>query len=534
MVKPTNEGYLGNTLIKRAGVDTAYTSEQMEEYLKCSKDPAHFIENYTQIISLDEGMVPFKLRGYQEELINFYNENRFNVVLASRQSGKSITSCAYLLWYLLFHPEVTVAVLANKGAIAREMIARVVTMLESVPFFLQPGVKILNKGSIEFSNDSKVVAAATSSSSIRGMSINLLYLDEFAFVDDAETFYTATYPVITSGKDSKVIITSTANGVGNMFHKIYESAVHEQSEYKSFIINWYDVPGRDEKWKEMTIANTSEAQFEQEYGNSFLGTGNTLVNSNTLLGMMAVDPEWSKEGISLYEKPIEGHNYVCTVDVAKGRGMDYSTFSIFDVTSKPFKQVCTFRDDMISPMLFPDIINKYARPYNEALVIIENNAEGGIVATQLHYDIEYPNVFTQGQLKAEDIGISVNKKIKRIGCSTLKELLEENRLTVIDRPTITELMTFVNKGNSFEADRGYHDDMVMNLVLFSWFITTDYFYHLTDTQVKDLLYAEQQKMIEDDLLPAGVFGGQKPEEQSFVDDKGDRWFSNSNDVEIKW
>ena len=534
MVKPTNEGYLGNTLIKRAGVETNYGEDELQEYIKCSKDPAHFIENYTQIISLDEGMVPFKLRGYQEELINFYDKNRFNVVLASRQSGKSITSCAYLLWYLLFHPEVTVAVLANKGAIAREMIARIVTMLESVPFFLQPGVKILNKGSIEFSNDSKVVAAATSSSSIRGMSINLLYLDEFAFVDDAETFYTATYPVITSGKDSKVIITSTANGVGNMFHKIYESAVHEQSEYKSFIINWYDVPGRDKEWKEMTIANTSEAQFEQEYGNSFLGTGNTLINSNTLLGMRAIDPEWSKDNVSLYEKPIEGHNYVCTVDVAKGRGMDFSTFSIFDVTSKPFKQVCTFRDDMISPMLFPDIINKYARPFNEALVIIENNAEGGIVATQLHYDIEYPNVFTQGQLKAEDIGISVNKKIKRIGCSTLKELLEEDRLSVIDRPTITELMTFVNKGNSFEADRGYHDDMVMNLVLFSWFITTDYFYHLTDTQVKDLLYAEQQKMIEDDLLPAGVFGGQKNEETTFVDDEGDRWFSNSNDVETKW
>ena len=228
MVQAKNEGYLGNTQIKRVGIETKYTEEELAEYMKCSKDPCHFIEQYTQIISLDEGMVPFKLRGYQDKLIQHYDNNRFSVVLASRQSGKSITSCAYLLWFLLFHPEVTVAVLANKGAIAREMIARIVTMLESVPFFLQPGVKILNKGNIEFGNDSKVVAAATSSSSIRGLSINMLYLDEFAFVDDAETFYTATYPVITSGKDSKVIITSTANGVGNMFHKIYESAVHGQ------------------------------------------------------------------------------------------------------------------------------------------------------------------------------------------------------------------------------------------------------------------------------------------------------------------
>ena len=470
--------------------------------------------------------MPFNLRGYQEKLINHFNDNRFSVVLAARQSGKSITSCAYLLWYLLFTPEVTVAILANKGAIAREMVSRIVTMLETVPFFLQPGVKILNKGNIEFGNDSKLVAAATSSSSIRGMSINMLYLDEFAFVEDAETFYTATYPVITSGKDSKVIITSTANGVGNMFHKIYESAVHGNSEYKSFLINWFDVPGRDEEWKKMTIANTSDAQFEQEYGNSFLGTGNTLINADTLLGLRAIDPDWRKDNVNVYERPITGHTYITTVDVSQGRGIDYSTFSIFDVTSKPFKQVCTFRDNMISPMLFPDLINKYCKPYNESLVIIENNAEGSMVATQLHYDIEYPNVFVQGMTKSTDIGITMSRKIKRVGCSTLKELMEENRLAVIDRPTITEMMTFVNKGNSFEADRGYHDDMVMNCVLFSWFVTTDYFTNLTDTAVKDLLYAEQQKMIEDDMLPAGIFGQQEGNE-SFVDKDGDRWFSKS-------
>ena len=432
MVQAKNEGYLGNTQIKRVGVETKYTEEELAEYMKCSKDPCHFIEQYTQIISLDEGMVPFKLRGYQDKLIQHYDSNRFSVVLASRQSGKSITSCAYLLWFLLFHPEVTVAVLANKGAIAREMIARIVTMLESVPFFLQPGVKILNKGNIEFGNDSKVVAAATSSSSIRGLSINMLYLDEFAFVDDAETFYTATYPVITSGKDSKVIITSTANGVGNMFHKIYESAVHGQSEYKDFTINWYDVPGRDEAWKEQTIANTSEAQFEQEYGNSFLGTGNTLINSNTLLGLKAYDPEWSKEEFYMYQKPVEGHQYVMCCDVAKGRGIDFSTFSIFDVSSKPFKQVATFRNSLISPLLFPDLIAKYGKAYNDATVIIENNNEGSIVASQLHYDLEYPNVFVQGQLKAEDIGVTMSRKIKRIGCSTLKELLEEDRLQLLD------------------------------------------------------------------------------------------------------
>ena len=370
----------------------------------------------------------------------------------------------------------------------------------------------------------KLLQRATSSSSIRGLSINLLYLDEFAFVEDAETFYTATYPVVTSGKDSKVIITSTANGVGNMFYKIYESAVHNQSEYKSFLINWFDVPGRDDEWKKETIANTSEAQFEQEYGNSFLGTGNTLINSNTLLGLMAKEPDWNKDGVKVYEKPKEGHTYITTVDVSKGRGIDYSTFTIMDISVKPFRQVCTYRDNMISPMLFPDLIAKYSTPYNEALVIIENNAEGGMVATQLHYDIEYSNVFVQGMSKAEDIGVTMTKRIKRIGCSTLKELLEENRMTICDREGITELMTFISKGSSFEADRGFHDDMVMNLVLFSWFVTTEHFYHLTDRQVKELLYAEQQKQIEDDILPAGVFDTGQNNTESFVDADGDRWF----------
>ena len=525
MVQPKNTGYLGNTLIKRAGIALQYTEKEMAEYLKCSEDPVYFTEEYTQVISLDEGLVPFKLRSYQEELIKKYDDNRFTVVLASRQSGKSITSCAYMLWFLLFHPEVTVAILANKGAIAREMISRVVTMLESVPFFLQPGVKILNKGSIEFSNDSKIVAAATSSSSIRGLSINLLYLDEFAFVEGAEEFYTATYPVITSGRDSKVIITSTANGVGNMFHKIYQSAIAEKSEYKPYCINWWDVPDRDEAWKKMTIANTSEQQFEQEYGNSFLGTGSTLINADTLLGMRAEEPDWNKDNINIYERPQAGHQYVCTVDVAKGRGIDFSTFSIIDVSQTPFKQVATYRDSFISPMLFPDVINKYVSPYNKATVIIENNAEGGIVATQLHYDIEYDNVFVQGLTKAEDIGVTMNKKTKRVGCSTLKELLEERRLTLIDRVSITELMTFVTKGSSYEADRGYHDDMVTTLILFSWFVTTEYFLHLTDKKIKDLLYAEQQKLMEEDLLPAGVFGQQDAAiPDTFVDIEGDRWF----------
>jgi hypothetical protein len=262
-----SDSYNGNINVKRDGVVQQFTQEQIQEYMKCMQDPAYFAIHYCKVISLDKGLVPFRLYPYQEKMFAHFNSNRFSIVLACRQSGKSISSVAYLLWFAVFHPEKTIAVLANKGATAREMLARITLMLENLPFFLQPGCRALNKGSIEFSNNSRIIAAATSGSSIRGMSVNLLYLDEFAFVERAAEFYTSTYPVISSGKDTKVIITSTANGVGNMFHKIWEGAVQGVNQFKPFRVDWWDVPGRDEKWKEETIGNTSQLQFDQEFGN---------------------------------------------------------------------------------------------------------------------------------------------------------------------------------------------------------------------------------------------------------------------------
>jgi hypothetical protein len=517
-----NEGYLGNINVKRAGVAAQWTEEEILEYKKCMENPTHFIENYIKIISLDDGLVPFKLRGYQDDLITHFDESRFSIVLACRQSGKSITTCAYLVWYLLFQPEQTIAILANKGSTAREMLARITTMLEHVPFFLQPGTKVLNKGSIEFENDSRIIASATGANSIRGLSVNLLYLDEFAFVDNAEQFYKSKYPVVTSGGKSKVIITSTANGIGNMYHKLYEGALAEKNEYQPYTINWFDVPGRDEKWKAQTIANTSELQFEQEFGNSFLGTGNTLISANCLLGLQGQDALWTKENVHLYQQPIKEHIYVMTVDVARGRGQDYSTFSVIDVSEKPFKQVGIYRDNMISPLLFPDIIERYAKLYNEALVVVENNDQGQIVVNSLYYDLEYANVFTTSSVKSTGIGVTMTRKVKQIGCSTLKELMEENKLQVIDKFTINELVTFVGKGQSYEADGGNHDDLVMNLVMFSWFVTTPYFQSLTDLELKKMLYAEREQMAEDDMVPFGIIDDGSPTTHSYSEG-GDIW-----------
>ena len=476
----------------------------MIEYAKCMKNPVHFAENHIKVISLDKGLVSFKPYDYQRKMFEHFNDNRFSIVLACRQSGKSISSIIYILWYVCFHADKTVAILANKGATAREMLGRITLALENLPHFLQPGCKELNKGSIGFSNNSKIIASATSASSIRGLSVNLLFLDEFAFVENANEFYTSTYPVVTAGTDTKVIITSTANGVGNLYYKIYESARKEQNEFKSFRVDWWDVPGRDEKWKQQTISNTSEIQFEQEFGNNFLGTSNTLISANTILGLQHKDPIKIKDNIRYYEKPKAGHQYIMCVDVSKGRGQDYSTFNVIRITNKDFKQVCTFRDNIISPLIFPDLLMKVAKQYNDCLVVIENNDVGQVVCNAIHYEYEYENLFVESTVKASGIGVTMTKKIKRIGCSNLKDIIEMGKLEINDLNTINEISTFEVRGSSYQASDGNHDDLVMNLVLFAWFVSSEAFGNLSELDFKELLYSQTLKEIEDDLPPVGV------------------------------
>ena len=500
-----NENYLGNPNIKKDGIVQNWTETEIKEYAKCMKSPVYFIEKYAKIISLDKGLVPFHLYPYQKKMFEQFERNRFNVVLACRQSGKSISACGYLLWFALFQPEKSIAILANKGATAREMLARITIMLENIPFFLQPGVKALNKSNIDFSNNSRIIAAATSGQSIRGLSINLLYLDEFAFVERAAEFYTSTYPVISSGTDTKIIVTSTANGIGNTFHKIWEGAIQGVNEYSHFRVDWSDVPGRDEKWKEETINNTSQIQFDQEFGNTFFGTGNTLVNAQTLLDLRAKPPIKVREGgdLLVYKEPIKKHEYILVADVSKGRGQDYSTFSLIDINVRPFEQVVVYRNNTISPLLFPNIIYKYANVYNKAYCIVESNDQGSVVCNGLYYDLEYENVHVESAVKANAVGVDINRKTKRLGCSALKDLLENNKLKIVDEQTILEISTFEAKGQTYQASTGNNDDLVMNLVMFGYFVSTAYFNNLTDINIKDMIFNQKLKEIEEDIVPFG-------------------------------
>jgi hypothetical protein len=526
-------GYLGNPLVKRDGVEQTFSQEELSEYIKCMNDPSYFAKKYIKIINLDRGLVPFDLYPYQGDMFDHFNSNRFSIVLACRQSGKSISSVVYILWYAIFKPEQTIAILANKGATAQEMLGRVTLALENLPFFLQPGCKTLNKKSIEFSNNSRIVAAATSGNSIRGMSVNLLFLDEFAFVENDGTFYTSTYPVITSGKTTRVIITSTANGLGNTFHKLWEGAVQNTNDFKAFRVDWWDVPGRDEEWRRQTIANTSELQFDQEFGNNFHGTGNTLINANALLSLKSKQPLYSMNNVNVYETPIKrdagdpeskDHNYIMMVDVAKGRGQDYSTFTIIDTSVSPFRQVATYRDNLISPLLFPDVIYKYANLYNKALVVIENNDAGQVVCNGIFYDLEYENVYTSNGVKADAIGVYMDKRTKKIGCSHIKDLVEQKKIDIVDAETIVEMSTFVSKGQSYEAMVGMHDDLMMNLVMFGWFAATPMFQESIDTGMREYIYSQQMKQIEDEVLPFGFNDDGRQEENPItVDDEGQVW-----------
>ena len=526
------ESYLGNPNVKRDGVLQQWTPDLLQEYKKCMDSPIYFVENYVKVISLDDGMVPFVLYPYQKDMFKQFQENRFNVVLACRQSGKSISACAYLLWYVLFNPEKTVAILANKGATAREMLNRITLMLENIPFFLQPGSKALNKGSLEFSNNSRIIAAATSGSSIRGMSVNLLYLDEFAFVERAAEFYTSTYPVISAGKDTKVIVTSTANGIGNQFHKIWEGAVQQINEFKSFRVDWWDVPGRDEKWKEQTVANTSQLQFDQEFGNTFFGTGDTLINADTLLNLRAKPPKRYMEGglLKIYEEPVKDHDYVMTVDVSKGRGQDYSTFTLIDISVRPFAQVAVYRNNTISPLLFPNVIYKYAKPYNDAYVVVESNDQGAVVCNGLYHDLEYENVHVESSVKANAIGIEINRKTKRLGCSAIKDILETKRLTINDDSTILEISTFEAKGQSYEASDGNHDDLMMNLVLFGYFVSTQYFSDMTDINLKQMMFEQKMQEIENDVVPFGFIDDGSAAIQQ-IENQDDPWRVRVNETD---
>ena len=529
--------YLGNPNLKKANTPIEFTEEQIREFLRCKDDPVYFSRNYVKIVSLDEGLVPFKPYDFQEKLIRRFHENRFNICKMPRQTGKSTTCVSYLLHYLIFNDSVNIGILANKAATARELLGRLATAYENLPKWMQQGIIAWNKGNIELENGSKILAASTSASAVRGMSFNILFLDEFAFVPNhiADSFFASVYPTITSGKSTKVIMVSTPHGM-NHFYRYWHDAEKGKNEYIPTDVHWSEVPGRDEKWKRQTIANTSEQQFKIEFECEFLGSIDTLIAPSKLRTLVYENPQTSNAGLDVYVDPDQKHDYVITVDVARGVGEDYSAFVVVDITQFPHKVVAKYRNNDIKPMLFPNIIWEIAKKYNNAFVLCEVNDIGDQVASILNYDLEYQNLLMcsmrgrAGQIvgqgfsgKKTQLGVKMSKTVKKVGALNLKTMIEESKLLFSDYEIISELTTFISKSNSFEAEEGCNDDLAMCLVIYAWLVQQDYFKELTDQDIRKRLYEEQKNQIEQDMAPFG-FMSDGLDDNSFVDNDGDRWF----------
>ena len=510
------ETYLGNPLLKAPGVQIDFTKEQIEEYVKCAKDAKYFIETYIKIVNVDKGLVSFNLYDFQEKMVDTFVNNRFTICKLPRQSGKSTTVVGYMLWNILFNDNQNCAILANKGQLARDLLGKIQLSYENLPKWLQQGVITWNKGNIELENGSKAVAASTSSSAIRGGSYNLIFLDEFAFVgmNLAEEFFASVYPTISSGTTSKIIIVSTPNGL-NHFYKMWTDAMEHRSNYIPIEVHWRDVPGRDDKWREETIKNTSEDQFRQEFECEFIGSVNTLIAPTKLRSLAFTEFKKEEWGLDYLEQPQKNHAYVISADVSHGVGLDYSAFSVFDVTQIPYRQVAKYRNAEISPMLLPEVIHRYARWYNDAFVLVENNDIGGTVAETLHNELEYDNMLStvmKGRAGQQisggfgggtNLGVRMSKQVKRIGCQTLKDMIESDKLLVQDFETIQELSTFVARRQSYEAEEGAHDDVVMTMVAFAWLTRQPFFRELTDTDIRARLAEEKYHAMLDDLTPPG-------------------------------
>jgi hypothetical protein len=523
------KGYNGNPLLKKARRQIDWTPEMVQEWLKCAQDPIYFAEKYIKIVHVDHGFIPIRLYDYQKEIIEKLQNNRRVTVVTSRQAGKTTTAAAIILHYILFNEHKTVALLANKGDAAREILDRIKIAYEALPDWLQQGVEEWNKGSIVLENGCKVLAAATSSSAIRGKSISLLYIDEAAFVENWDEFFASVFPTISSGETTKILFTSTPNGL-NHFYKTCEGAKQDLNGYQYVEVPWQRVPGRDDKWRKETLGamDFDMEKFAQEFECAFLGSSGTLISGAALKSLVSKVPLTQSDGLTQYFRPEPNHKYVIVADVSRGKGLDYSAFQVVDVTGMPYQQVCVFKNNMITPLDYAGIINGVSKLYNSATILVEINDVGAQVVDSLHYDYESELIiYTEnagargkrisGGFGNAERGIRTTKTVKAIGCSMLKLLVEQHQLIINDHDTIYELSRFSKKGTSYEAEPGANDDLVMCMVLFAWMSDQQYFKDLTDINTLMKLREKTEEEMESGMTPFGFMADGHDEYLDVID-----------------
>lgn len=493
-------GFSGNSSLPAADEKYQYTADEVQEFVKCAKDPVYFIKNYVKIMTVDAGLAPFELYEFQERMVRSFHDNRFTITMCSRQVGKSTTVVAYFLYCILFNVNYSVCISANKQKTAVDLLGKMKLAYEYLPRFLQQGVVRWARMEIELANGSRAFAAATSSSAVRGGSYNIILCDEFGFVPDhiAHEFYASTFPTITSGKTTKIIMVSTPNGM-NLFHQFWVDATNGRNDFKPISVHWSEVPGRDEAWKQEVIRNCGGPEkFAQEYDLSFLSTSYTLIRPHILQSLVHNEPRAvSIDGYREYVAPDKERTYVMTVDTASGQGLDYSAFSIVDVSVMPYQVVATYANNTITTMQFPNVIMQHAAKFYRPWILLEAMDIGRDVGFVLFRDYEYERLITTasdlrlgqrmtfGTGQDRNLGLRMTTGVKRSGCAVVKALIENQQLILSDYRHIQQLYTFIHKGASYEAEPGHNDDLVMTLVLFGWASLQPNFAEITSTRALD-------------------------------------------------
>ncbi len=492
--------FMNNFLLKPEGTQCELTEVMLDEYENCMDDYMYFIERYMKIVSVDKGIIPFNPYDYQRKMIKNFYENRFSINLCPRQCGKTTIVTGFGLHFTMFNENKSIAILANKQATAVEILDRIKLAYENLPKWMQHGVRTWNKTEVVFENGCKIGAYSSSSSAIRGMSLSCVIIDECAFINNNiwEEFYMSVYPVISSGKETRIIMVSTPKGL-NHYYKLWRDAEAGRNSYIPFKITWRDVPGRDEKWKEETIQNNGERAFMQEHEVNFLGSSNTLFDMNKVQEIVPQTPiiDDIDNFTKIYEEPIEGHNYIAFVDVSEGKEQDSSVIQVFDISSEPYKQVAVFCSSTISLMLFPFYINQLGKKYNDAYLLIENNSIGTSVTNDLFNDFEYENILysykddgkiyiDDGQDDKGEMGIRMTKSSKKIGCNNIKEIFENGKLEICDMDTISQMSTFIRIGTSYAADPSAkaHDDLITPLIHMGFLIKQRWFKELLKEDIR--------------------------------------------------
>lgn len=511
--------------LMQAGLGLELTPLQQEEWVKCALDVVYFVENYYRITTIDRGFILFEPFEFQKEMLQAFQDNRFTILATSRQAGKTTVAAAFLLWFVLFHPDKEVAILANKERQAREIMDRMQKALQDLPFFLQSGLEKYGTTEMAFENGSKVFVYATSPDAIRGRSCSLVYLDEFAFVDGDEEFWESVYPTLASGSSSRCIITSTPKGQRGMFYALWQGAdPDENGNTNGFFkkkVTWQDVPhyANDPTFEESTRARLGDSRFLQEFCVEFRGSVGTLIPSQLLMAMRSKEVTELNEFTKVLYEYNPDHSYVAIGDVGGGLEQDYSVLTIFDVTEIPYKIAAKYRCNTISPLLFPFTMVDMCNHYGQCPLLVEtNNDVGGQAITVLWYDLEYLETImtsndpkrggsgTRVGGKGAKPGIKTTSRVRNIGCSNLKGLIETGKLEIEDMDTIDELSTFILKNDKYQADEGCHDDCVMTLVLFSWLVKQDWFEDLYSVNVsQEMKKTASEKAIEA-LIPFGGTG----------------------------